>query len=342
MVGKKQIVALLIGLALFPALAPHIAYGDRPLDSGVTEGTALPGSSITSAPPAQVRIPPRPLQVVAARPNEPATVPQPVYEQVTEATRSRELRTTRDISKVTAEDLGASGFAGLTPPYGSARSGSARFNLLNNDKATNPTWQELLAFLEADRTDQKPYIQDAFMCGEFAEELHNSAEANGIRAAWVAIDFTGERQGHALNAFETTDRGLVFVDVTGEGGISGTTYDGYGSPQYDRIAYLTKGNEYGLISLRSAAYADYAFYEEWQQLRQDYEGRMARYQEETAAYGRALGGKTLVSDPDQYAQLKLTYDGLEVLRLELEGIRQQLGSYRWQTLGIVTKIEIYW
>jgi hypothetical protein len=45
--------------------------------------------------------------------------------------------------------------------------------------------------------------------------LQNHAEEAGWRCAWVAIEFSGQSAGHALNAFQTTDRGLVFIDDTG-------------------------------------------------------------------------------------------------------------------------------
>lgn len=91
--------------------------------------------------------------------------------------------------------------------------------LNNNPDAVNPSWNELTAFLLNDKTDSLRYDFDTFVCADFAEELHNNAENAGIRTAFVAIrlgpcsyfPFTG---GHALNAFETTDRGLVFVDCT--------------------------------------------------------------------------------------------------------------------------------
>jgi len=45
--------------------------------------------------------------------------------------------------------------------------------------------------------------------------LHNNAEEAEIRAAFVAADLVDEQDGHALNAFNTTDRGLVYIDDTG-------------------------------------------------------------------------------------------------------------------------------
>jgi len=55
------------------------------------------------------------------------------------------------------------------------------------------------------------------VCGDFAETLHNKAEAAGIRTAFVHIELDDEDTGHALNAFHTTDKGLVFIDCTGKG-----------------------------------------------------------------------------------------------------------------------------
>jgi hypothetical protein len=52
-------------------------------------------------------------------------------------------------------------------------------------------------------------------CSQFSRDIHNNAEASGIRAAVVNVDWTDESTGHALNAFLTTDYGLVYVDCIG-------------------------------------------------------------------------------------------------------------------------------
>jgi hypothetical protein len=123
--------------------------------------------------------------------------------------------------------------------------------LINNPNATNPTYAELLAFLEADQTDKYSYIvgppKVAYVCADFARDVHNNAEAAGIRAAWVGIDIEGEAEGHALNAFETTDRGLVFIDCTGVG-----LWDEAGDrTNWDRRAYVEIGQPY------QVSYLDY-------------------------------------------------------------------------------------
>lgn len=120
--------------------------------------------------------------------------------------------------------------------------------LINNPNAENPSWDELITFIRSDTTDSKPYIETfywSYVCADYARDVHNNAEAAGIRAAWVGIDFE-EGVGHALNAFDTTDKGLVFIDCTG----------------WDTIAYVKIGEELGYADLDSALSPQYSYYEE--------------------------------------------------------------------------------
>ena len=94
----------------------------------------------------------------------------------------------------------------VQPPFQGA-------DIVNNATATNPTWAQLSDFLLRDKTDQKDYVSGVYMCGDFARDVHNNAELAGIRAAYVAVELPSAY--HSLNAFQTTDRGLVFIDCTG-------------------------------------------------------------------------------------------------------------------------------
>jgi len=96
--------------------------------------------------------------------------------------------------------------SGIQPPFEGT-------DIVNNGTATNPTWAQLSDFLLSDRTDQNDYVPDVYMCGDFARDVHNNAERAGIRAAYVAVALPSGYQ--SLNAFQTTDRGLVFIDCTG-------------------------------------------------------------------------------------------------------------------------------
>ena len=96
---------------------------------------------------------------------------------------------------------------------------------------TNPTFEELREFLARDKTDSNLFIKGEYVCFDFAAELNDNAEANGIRAAYVRIRF--EEWGHAIVAFETVDKGLLFIE-----------------PQSDRVVKLIEGKPY---SWQSAA-----------------------------------------------------------------------------------------
>ena len=91
--------------------------------------------------------------------------------------------------------------------------------LRNNPSAKDPVWADLKAFLKTDQTDRQAYVAGKFTCGDFAETLHNNAEAAGIRAAIVAVELkpAGMAEGvinHSLTAFETTDHGMMYIDAT--------------------------------------------------------------------------------------------------------------------------------
>jgi len=74
----------------------------------------------------------------------------------------------------------------------------------------NPTHKEMREFLARDETDSNPYVVGEYNCVDFSAQLSNNAEANGIRVAYVRI--RAKEWGHVLVAFETVDRGLIFIE----------------------------------------------------------------------------------------------------------------------------------
>lgn len=87
-------------------------------------------------------------------------------------------------------------------------------NLHNYYNSVDPTYNELIKFIRTDDTDQMPYSQ-SFVCIDYAVAVHNNAESMGIRAGVVDLVLCGE--DHALNVFNTTDKGIVFIDCTNSG-----------------------------------------------------------------------------------------------------------------------------
>jgi hypothetical protein len=86
--------------------------------------------------------------------------------------------------------------------------GNSRIILNNNPDAVNPTYEELTAFLKKGHSDQLGLNPYSFVC---ANTLHDNAEKAGYRCAWVDVHFTGGEE-RACNAFNTVDKGTVFVD----------------------------------------------------------------------------------------------------------------------------------
>lgn len=112
----------------------------------------------------------------------------------------------------------------------------------------NPSWEELEAFLWEDNTDQLEYVFPTFVCGDFAITLQSNAKKAGLRCAYVHVKLKGypdwynygipSNTGHGINAFETTDRGLVYIDCTG-------LPSGFGGPgNCDKIIDVKIGGEY--------------------------------------------------------------------------------------------------
>jgi hypothetical protein len=230
--------------------------------------------------------------------------------------------------------------------------------LINNSSATNPTYAELVAFIVANSVDTNTYFEGgpkAYVCSDFAEDVHNDAEAAGIRAAWVSIDLQGEDEGHALNAFETSDRGLVYIDCTGER--HGFVFipqinkylrlnpDIFPEPKpesNDTIAYLEIGREYGRIDLAYATSLSYGFYEEYKWKWQNYERLLNDYNDEVARYNQEISGKIYYEGTPELASIEAWEATLRQQEQELDELKSELGDFRFEPLGIVEDINIYW
>ena len=102
----------------------------------------------------------------------------------------------------------------------------------------DPTYSELMDFLEEDTTDKNEYVEGSYTCVDFVGDLNNNAENEGFRAAYVYIEYPGVR-AHAVAAFETVDEGLVYIEpqyddeVEVRPGISYSEENGYKEPDSD-------------------------------------------------------------------------------------------------------------
>jgi len=74
----------------------------------------------------------------------------------------------------------------------------------------NPTFEETRDFILKDATSRNKFILNQYECRHFATDVNNNAEAEGLRCAFVLLCF--DRGQHSVVAFDTTDRGLVFIE----------------------------------------------------------------------------------------------------------------------------------
>jgi hypothetical protein len=107
-----------------------------------------------------------------------------------------------------------------------------------SDILQNPTYQEMKLFLAQDTTNSNNYEEDMYVCTDFAVAVNNNAESQGIRCAIVDM-FYPDGYGHTIVAFETTDRGLIFIE-----------------PQFDREVEMVIGESYSKSNKFTAAPRD--------------------------------------------------------------------------------------
>jgi len=74
----------------------------------------------------------------------------------------------------------------------------------------NPTFQELRDFILGDTTSRSSFVLYKNECRHFTTTVNNNAEAAGLRCAFVLLCF--DQGQHSVIAFETTDRGLVYIE----------------------------------------------------------------------------------------------------------------------------------
>ena len=231
--------------------------------------------------------------------------------------------------------------------------------LINNKNAKNPTYQELENFLNDDDTDSytyrlspllasliygdphdkvdKKYLLEIVngatsppppnICADFAEMLHNNAEIAGIRVGYVCTE------DHAFNVFETTDKGLVYIDDTGESIYPIPLYTP-GSVTFgevdncDKVAYVEIGKPFGLISLNVAhLYGfNYEGYEKWLMKKELFDNK-------SDEYDRILNGRLYVSEAE-YTELNRKMD-------ELIALSDELGGF-WDAGDIVGNYDVIW
>jgi uncharacterized protein YlxW (UPF0749 family) len=96
----------------------------------------------------------------------------------------------------------------------------------------DPTYDEAIAFINSDKTDENGYTSD-YVCYDFTADFNSNAFQTGYRCGFVYIEFSDS--AHAITCFNTTDRGIIYIE-----------------PQNDEILTLAIGQSYlgyGIVDL---------------------------------------------------------------------------------------------
>lgn len=74
----------------------------------------------------------------------------------------------------------------------------------------NPTFQEVRDFILNDPISRNTFVLNKYECRHFATDVNNNAEDAGLRCAFVLICYRNGQ--HAVVAFDTTDRGMIYIE----------------------------------------------------------------------------------------------------------------------------------
>lgn len=107
----------------------------------------------------------------------------------------------------------------------------------------DPSYQEMLDFLAQDKTDESQYDVNDYNCYDFTRDVCNNASAAGIRIGDVYIEFPDS--AHALICFNTTDRGLAFVEPQNDQIVTLEI----GQPYFDRTLFKTPEYDDTVVSI---------------------------------------------------------------------------------------------
>lgn len=90
----------------------------------------------------------------------------------------------------------------------------------------DPTYSEAINFIVVDKTDKNTYVEGSYVCHDFSYDVKRNAFKAGYRCFYIVIEFKSNL-GHAIVGFNTTDKGLLFIE-----------------PQYDKVVRVVIGQHY--------------------------------------------------------------------------------------------------
>jgi hypothetical protein len=100
----------------------------------------------------------------------------------------------------------------VIPAQSQDTSSSENVTISDNQTITlrNPTFAEMRNFILKDPTNHNQFILNKYECRHFATAVDNDAKAAGWECGFALLCY--DQGQHAVVAFNTTDRGLVFIE----------------------------------------------------------------------------------------------------------------------------------
>jgi hypothetical protein len=170
--------------------------------------------------------------------------------------------------------------------------------------ASPVSYGELLQFLAADSTEQTARSEN-YSSADAAVRLHDNAEARGLASGIVDIDFTENIDPLFCNAFVTTDKGIVLIDVTG-----GRSPDQQPlSTSHDNMVYATPGYPLGELPVETVdGNVSYSFYNSTASMINGYLKDVNQYNVDKAAYESDLGDYQVRAAANYQTYVRYTTD----------------------------------
>ncbi len=117
------------------------------------------------------------------------------------------------------------------------------YRQFTNETLRNPSYSELSSFLQNDSTDNHSYIKDTYVCLDFSYALIRNATIHGFLCGYASVAYGIFSTGHAMVTFDTTDRGLVFIEPQNDEMHKLSTGDKYNSGVIEEITLIERGEK---------------------------------------------------------------------------------------------------
>ncbi|MFH1648031.1 MAG: hypothetical protein ABID71_10220 [Chloroflexota bacterium] len=146
----------------------------------------------------------------------------------------------------------------------------------------------------------------------------------------MGITFYGTDDGHAINAFETTDKGLVYIDCTN----GNVLEDRDGEiTSWDTVAYIGKGKKYGVISINIVAASKfdyypfgYDFYADYEKKWREYEALLDAHNEAVDKYNRDISGRVFTYGTPEARSIAEREQELQAQEETITALETELGG----------------